>query len=213
MGHGIIQINDKELDSQGQAFRDCFWNPSKESSPLQWNERPSSADSPCLGLASLTGLCLAVWSCSLRSSQQCQSDLPLCLLAAMSQATVPCTLLQPPLLALVLALVLLPLSPGPFLAVLSAQNGSPFLHSSGTNSSSKLNPPGIFLKTSSILICSHGGLGFSFRVLITVDDLWFISFCDYLMTLSPDFNQLEGGDNLSFVHYCIFSGRDSINID
>lgn len=49
----------KELDPQGQAFKDCFWNPLKGNSLLWWNELLSSTVLP-----SLADLCLIGWSCS-----------------------------------------------------------------------------------------------------------------------------------------------------
>lgn len=123
--------------------------------------------------------------------------------AATSQATVPRTPLHSPWLALVLVSVLLLPALGPFLTVLPAYNEAFCPPSSDTNSFPKQPLWASFWKPRTFLFALSVGLGLSFKVLSTVDDLWFMWLCDYLISLPRDFKNLEEGDNLCFVHCCI----------
>lgn len=117
-----------------------------------------------------------VWSCSLKFhlsllvmdkdldaqlASNALSDLALPLSAATSQATLPWTLFQPSWLDFVLVLdqVLLLSASGPFLAASLLGISPPTLlfHSQTPQG---LAPLGIFLETSSLLICSQGRLSF-----------------------------------------------------
>lgn len=152
-------------------------------------------------LASVADLCLVVWSCSLKlqptplvtgGQRPKQSTWP-----AMLCLTCSCPFLQPHLrlrspapcsshsgwpwfLLLIRTYCLQPWDLS--LKQQSAWNKYRFSPSSHTTYPQSLAPLGIFLETSSPLICSHGSLGLSFRVLITAADIWVMSLCDCLVS-------------------------------